>query len=109
VTTNTPNLKLLTLVVPVDRGTASEVKAMLANANMTRFSSHLARGALPGARLTKHDLPVWTEMEIIQIVVDAPQAQCIFEEIHQLARMDEPESGMLYQAPLSNATAFMAG
>jgi len=94
------NCKLITSILP--KGKALEVVRLL-HEEKAIHSVNVASGrGVVGS--VGHD--VWSEVDILTVVVEAARAEEIFEFIYFRADMDRVHGGLIYQDRLTKATSF---
>jgi len=98
--------KLITCILP-DDGTDQRVLQRLRDElGITRAHSVHCRGVavLQAAKAPRDKVPEAALARVLHVVVDAPQADAVFDFICALANLDRPDSGTLYMTALNFAT-----
>ncbi len=96
------NQKLITCFLPKGKGV--EIVAQL-NQEKKLFSTNFASGR--GRGMAKAvGFGEWMEVDILYVVVDQTQAEEIFDFIFDIARIDQPNGGLMIQGKLTAATPF---
>ncbi len=73
--------------------------------NTANFSH--ARGSAIGDHLEKNGLPRQFEKEVLTVIVNASEADEIFELIYDSAEINRPHGGFLYMEALSRTVPFI--
>jgi hypothetical protein len=104
-TRTTEDCRLIGAILP--RGVAPEVLKRL------REEKGIARAAVCGARGLDHlfrfaprEAGEETAVEVLRAVVPAGRADELFEFVFEIARVDRPDGGVVFQHALTGATAF---
>jgi hypothetical protein len=101
--------KLISCILP-DDGTERRLLGWLRDQQcITRANSLYCRGHLlrRGAVVRRGKLPEPSLMRLVSVVVDAQEADVLFDLIHAQVGIDRPGGGVLFMTPLSFATPFV--
>ncbi|MFZ0792014.1 MAG: hypothetical protein WAM94_20565, partial [Chromatiaceae bacterium] len=100
--------KLISCVLP-DDGTERRLLRWLRDQGITRANSVYCRGhsVLREAKARRGKLPEPSLLRLVQIVVDADEADALFELIYEQADIHRPGGGALMMTRLTFATPFV--
>jgi hypothetical protein len=100
--------KLISCILP-DDGTERHLLAWLHEQGITRANSVYCRGhsVLREAKARRGRLPEPTLMRLVTIVVEAHEAEALFDLIYERAAIHRPGGGLLTMTPLTFATPFL--
>jgi hypothetical protein len=99
--------KLISCILP-DDGTEGRLLAWLLEQGITRAESLSCRGhsVLSEAATRSGRLPEPTLVRMVRIIVDADDAETLFDRIYVQANIHRPGGGALIMTPLTFATPF---
>lgn len=99
--------KLISCVLP-DDGTERRLLAWLRDQGITRANSVYCRGhsVLRKTKARRGKLPEPALVRLVSIVVEADQADALFELLYERADIHRPGGGALLMTPLTFATPF---
>lgn len=99
--------KLISCILP-DDGTERRLLRWLRDQGITRANSVYCRGhsVLREAKARRGKLPEPELVRLVTIVVDADEADALFERIYAQAGIHRPGGGALFMTPLTAATPF---
>lgn len=99
--------KLISCILP-DDGTERQLLAWLRDEGITRADSVYCRGhsVLREAVTRRGKLPEPALVRLVRIVVDADEADALFDRIYAQAHIGRPGGGALFMMPLPFATPF---
>lgn len=98
--------KLITCLLP--KGVAPRiVKALKEEKGIYKANINSARGLGKITPLAYRGVGEQSEKEILNVVVENPLAEDIFEFIYHEADINRPHGGMMYQCDLQQATPFV--
>ncbi len=99
--------KLISCILP-DDGTERRLLAWLRDEGITRADSLYCRGhsVLREAVTRRGKLPEPNLVRLVRIVVDAEDAERVFDRIYEQADLHRPGGGALFMTPLLLATPF---
>jgi hypothetical protein len=103
-----PAAKLISCILPDDGRELRLLQWLRDQQGVTRANSVYCRGhsILRQATARRGKLPEPTLVRLVTIVVDADQADALFDLIYAQADMHRPGGGSLIMAPLTCTTAF---
>jgi hypothetical protein len=106
--TGSRSAKLISCILP-DDGTERRLLAWLHEQGITRANSVYCRGhsVLREAKARRGKLPEPELVRLVTIVVDAHEADTLFDLIYQRAAIHRPGGGALTMTPLTFATPFL--
>ena len=99
--------KLISCILP-DDGTERRLLRWLRDQGITRANSVYCRGhsVLREAKARRGKLPEPSLLRLVQIVVDADEADALFDRLYEQADIHRPRGGALIMTPLTFATPF---
>ena len=97
--------KLITCILPLGRS-AAVVRALSRDRGIDATHVSYARGVGRITPLTHRGVGETTEKEILTVVVDAADADGVFEFIYDEAGVNQPHGGLMFMHPLTLATLF---
>lgn len=103
---NLTRYKLITCILPIGCASAL-IRSLKEEKGIDTANVNHARGT---GRLTPHrerGIGEQTEKDIVNIVVEAPIADDIFEYVFLKANIDRPHGGLIYMNQLITATPFV--
>ena len=80
------------------------VEMLHSEKNMDSANVHAGRG-LPTLE-NAENYGAWTEQDVLTVIVDATQADEIFEFIFSRGEINKPGGGFIYQASLAKASSY---
>ena len=100
--------KLTSCILP-DDGTERRLLTWLRGQGITRANSVYCRGhsVLREAKARRGKLPEPSLVRLVTIVVDAGEADALFDLIYEKGNVHRPGGGILVMAPLALATPFV--
>ena len=96
--------KLITCILDKDSASFDIVRELKDEHQITRANVGSARGTGTGAKGGLITMP--QEKHILQVVVDAEQADTIFEWLHDRVELDDRYGAFMYQEDLTTAGSF---
>lgn len=90
------SIRTLTAILPAESAAVEALRAALHGKGVLTFTSHRARGALPGSPLSSKNEPIWQEMVILEAILPAEEADRIFEEVHAQSLESNDTGGLLF-------------
>jgi nitrogen regulatory protein PII len=99
--------KLISCILP-DDGTERRLLAWLREQGITRADSVYCRGhsVLREAVTRRGKLPEPNLVRLVRIIVDADQAEALFDRIYEQSDIGRPGGGAVFMTPLMFATPF---